>query len=160
MQLKEYQQRALSEIRNYLEHLASWKKKADANPDLGKPFPGHRRGGASAESRRPAAAFHCGRQRGRPAPTGDSVFTCAGLRGGPLRPLSASWFGRARRPIPDHFARNRLALYAFLGSLRKPFPTWLATEGKMIGAKTIFTRPPTSRAPLQEDHPGSPSSLQ
>jgi hypothetical protein len=34
VQLKEYQQRALAEIRSYLEHLSSWKKKADANPDL------------------------------------------------------------------------------------------------------------------------------
>ena len=39
MQLKEYQQRALSEIRNYLEHLASWRKKADANPDHEINFP-------------------------------------------------------------------------------------------------------------------------
>lgn len=34
MQLKEYQQRALAEIRTYLEHLASWRKRADENPDL------------------------------------------------------------------------------------------------------------------------------
>jgi hypothetical protein len=33
MQLKEYQQRALTEIRNYLEHLAAWRKKAEDNPD-------------------------------------------------------------------------------------------------------------------------------
>ena len=39
MQLKKYQQRALSEIRSYLEHLASWKKKADANPDHEINFP-------------------------------------------------------------------------------------------------------------------------
>lgn len=39
MQLKEYQQRALSEIRNYLEHLAGWRKKAEDNPDLEVDFP-------------------------------------------------------------------------------------------------------------------------
>jgi hypothetical protein len=39
MQLKEYQQRALAEIRNYLEHLSAWHKKAEANPDLEIDFP-------------------------------------------------------------------------------------------------------------------------
>jgi type III restriction enzyme len=39
MQLKEYQQRALAEIRNYLEHLSAWRKKAEANPDLEIDFP-------------------------------------------------------------------------------------------------------------------------
>ena len=34
MQLKEYQRRALAEIRSSLEHLSSWKKKAGANPGL------------------------------------------------------------------------------------------------------------------------------
>ena len=39
MQLKEYQQRAQTEIRNYLEHLAEWRKKAEDNPDLEIDFP-------------------------------------------------------------------------------------------------------------------------
>jgi type III restriction enzyme len=39
MQLKEYQQRALAEIRGYLEHLAAWRKRADENPDLEIDFP-------------------------------------------------------------------------------------------------------------------------
>ncbi|MEK7280931.1 MAG: hypothetical protein AAB037_01085, partial [Chloroflexota bacterium] len=39
MQLKEYQQRALSEIRNYLGQLAAWRKKAEDNPDLEVDFP-------------------------------------------------------------------------------------------------------------------------
>ena len=39
MQLKEYQQRALTEIRNYLEHLTAWRKKAEDNPDLEIDFP-------------------------------------------------------------------------------------------------------------------------
>ncbi len=39
MQLKEYQQRALTEIRNYLEHLSAWRKKAEDNPDLEIDFP-------------------------------------------------------------------------------------------------------------------------
>jgi type III restriction enzyme len=39
MQLKEYQQRALSEIRGYLEHLAAWRKRADENPELEIDFP-------------------------------------------------------------------------------------------------------------------------
>ena len=39
MQLKEFQLRALSEIKNYLERLADWKKRADANPDLEIDFP-------------------------------------------------------------------------------------------------------------------------
>lgn len=39
MQLKEYQQRALAEIRRYLEHLAAWRKKAEDNPDFEIPFP-------------------------------------------------------------------------------------------------------------------------
>lgn len=39
MQLKEYQQKALAEIRGYLEQLASWKKKAEENPDLEIDFP-------------------------------------------------------------------------------------------------------------------------
>ncbi len=39
MQLKEYQQRALSEIRGYLEQLAEWRSRAEANPDLEIDFP-------------------------------------------------------------------------------------------------------------------------
>lgn len=39
MQLKEYQQRALKDIRVYLEYLAAWRKKADENPDLEIDFP-------------------------------------------------------------------------------------------------------------------------
>jgi len=39
MQLKEYQQRALDQIRNYLENLISWRKKAEENPDLEIDFP-------------------------------------------------------------------------------------------------------------------------
>ena len=39
MQLKEYQQRALTEIRSYLEQLAAWRKKAEDNPDLEIDFP-------------------------------------------------------------------------------------------------------------------------
>jgi type III restriction enzyme len=39
MQLKEYQQKALTEIRNYLEHLTAWRKKAEENPDLEIDFP-------------------------------------------------------------------------------------------------------------------------
>ncbi|MBI4329860.1 MAG: DEAD/DEAH box helicase family protein [Chloroflexi bacterium] len=39
MQLKEFQLRALAEIRNYLEHLAEWRKKADERPDLEIDFP-------------------------------------------------------------------------------------------------------------------------
>lgn len=39
MQLKEFQQRALSEVRNYLERLSEWRKKADDNPDLEIDFP-------------------------------------------------------------------------------------------------------------------------
>jgi type III restriction enzyme len=39
MQLKNYQERALAEIRIYLEHLAAWRKRADENPDLEIDFP-------------------------------------------------------------------------------------------------------------------------
>ena len=39
MQLKEYQQRTLTEIRDYLEHLAVWKKKAEENPEFEIDFP-------------------------------------------------------------------------------------------------------------------------
>jgi type III restriction enzyme len=39
MQLKNYQQRSLAEIRTYLEHLATWRKRADENPDLEVDFP-------------------------------------------------------------------------------------------------------------------------
>lgn len=39
MQLKEYQQRALAEIRAYLEHLTRWRKKAEENLDLEIDFP-------------------------------------------------------------------------------------------------------------------------
>ncbi len=39
MQLKEYQQKALTEIRGYLDQLAIWKKKAEENPDLEIDFP-------------------------------------------------------------------------------------------------------------------------
>lgn len=39
MELKEYQQRALAEIRVYLEHLATWHKRAEENPDLEIDFP-------------------------------------------------------------------------------------------------------------------------
>ena len=39
MQLKEYQRRALETIRGYLELLAAWRKKAEANPDLEIDFP-------------------------------------------------------------------------------------------------------------------------
>lgn len=39
MQLKEYQQRALETIRGYLELLATWRKKAEDNPDLEIDFP-------------------------------------------------------------------------------------------------------------------------
>src|SRR3990172_4521757 len=39
MQLKEYQQRALTEIRSYFEHLTSWRKKAEDNADLEIDFP-------------------------------------------------------------------------------------------------------------------------
>ena len=39
MQLKEYQQRTLSEVRKYLEHLAEWRKKDEDNPDLEIDFP-------------------------------------------------------------------------------------------------------------------------
>lgn len=39
MQLKEYQQRALSELRRYLELLAEWRTKAENNPDLEIDFP-------------------------------------------------------------------------------------------------------------------------
>jgi hypothetical protein len=39
MQLKEYQQRALAEIRSYREHLSAWRKKAEAHPDLEVDFP-------------------------------------------------------------------------------------------------------------------------
>jgi type III restriction enzyme len=39
MQLKEYQQRALTEIRSYLEQLSAWRKKAEENPDLEIDFP-------------------------------------------------------------------------------------------------------------------------
>ncbi len=39
MQLKEYQQRALETIRSYLELLATWRKKAEDNPDLEIDFP-------------------------------------------------------------------------------------------------------------------------
>jgi len=39
MQLKEYQQTALTKIRNYLDHLAVWSKKAEDNPDLEIDFP-------------------------------------------------------------------------------------------------------------------------
>ena len=39
MQLKEYQQRALADIRSYLEHLAAWRKKSEDNPDLEIDFP-------------------------------------------------------------------------------------------------------------------------
>ncbi len=39
MQLKEYQERALTEIRGYLEHLSAWRKKAAQNPDFEIDFP-------------------------------------------------------------------------------------------------------------------------
>ena len=39
MQLKEYQQRAIETIRGYLELLATWRKKAEANPDIEIDFP-------------------------------------------------------------------------------------------------------------------------
>ncbi len=39
MQLKEYQQKALTDIRGYLEQLATWRKKAEDNPDLEIDFP-------------------------------------------------------------------------------------------------------------------------
>lgn len=39
MQLKEYQQRALTEIRGYLDQLTIWKRKAEDNPDLEIDFP-------------------------------------------------------------------------------------------------------------------------
>ena len=39
MQLKEYQQRALSEIRGYLDHLVEWRKKAQENPEFEIDFP-------------------------------------------------------------------------------------------------------------------------
>jgi type III restriction enzyme len=39
MQLKEYQQRALAEIRGYLEHLAAWRKKAEDAPEFEIDFP-------------------------------------------------------------------------------------------------------------------------
>ncbi|MGO8899391.1 MAG: DEAD/DEAH box helicase family protein, partial [Isosphaeraceae bacterium] len=39
MQLKEYQRRALTEIRGYLEHLAIWRKKAEENPEFEIDFP-------------------------------------------------------------------------------------------------------------------------
>jgi type III restriction enzyme len=39
MQLKEYQQRALAEIRSYLDQLTLWEKKAEQNPDLEIDFP-------------------------------------------------------------------------------------------------------------------------
>lgn len=39
MRLKEYQQKALTEIRNYLEHLTVWRKRAEDNPDLELDFP-------------------------------------------------------------------------------------------------------------------------
>jgi type III restriction enzyme len=39
MQLKEYQNRVLAEVRGYLEHLAAWRKRADENPDLEIDFP-------------------------------------------------------------------------------------------------------------------------
>ncbi|MFH0800262.1 MAG: DEAD/DEAH box helicase family protein [Pseudomonadota bacterium] len=39
MQLKEYQQRALAEIRRYLEQLSGWRGKAEANPELEIDFP-------------------------------------------------------------------------------------------------------------------------
>jgi type III restriction enzyme len=39
MRLKEYQERALTEIRGYLEHLSAWKKKAESNPEFEIDFP-------------------------------------------------------------------------------------------------------------------------
>lgn len=39
MQLKEYQEHALHDVRGYLELLAEWRKKAEANPDLEIDFP-------------------------------------------------------------------------------------------------------------------------
>jgi type III restriction enzyme len=39
MQLKEYQQRALTDIRGYLEHLAVWRKNAEENPAFEIDFP-------------------------------------------------------------------------------------------------------------------------
>ena len=39
MQLKDYQQRALTGIRGYLEHLAVWRKKAEENPEFEIDFP-------------------------------------------------------------------------------------------------------------------------
>ncbi len=39
MRLKEYQQKALTEIRNYLEQLTAWRKRAEDNPDLELDFP-------------------------------------------------------------------------------------------------------------------------
>jgi type III restriction enzyme len=39
MQLKEFQQRALAEVRNYLEKLTEWRGKAVKNPELEIDFP-------------------------------------------------------------------------------------------------------------------------
>jgi type III restriction enzyme len=39
MQLKEFQQRALSVVKIYLEYLAQWRKRADDNPELELDFP-------------------------------------------------------------------------------------------------------------------------
>lgn len=39
MELKDYQQKALDQVKNYLQLLAEWKEKADKNPDLEINFP-------------------------------------------------------------------------------------------------------------------------
>lgn len=39
MQLKEFQQRALSEVKSYLEQAAIWRKLADAKPEYEIDFP-------------------------------------------------------------------------------------------------------------------------
>lgn len=39
MELKEYQRRAMKQVETYLQHLATWKKKADENPELEINFP-------------------------------------------------------------------------------------------------------------------------
>jgi len=65
MQLKEYQQRVLAEVRNYLEHLAAWRKKADDNPDLEIDFP------AKAWEKAGVPRHHTSRKNGlgQPLPT-------------------------------------------------------------------------------------------
>ena len=39
MKLKEYQERTLKEVKNFLEQLAVWKKRAADNPELEIDFP-------------------------------------------------------------------------------------------------------------------------